>query len=85
MNLRHTKELPIYLTLKEVAELLKVKPRTIYAWVRTREFLTSAKVVCCVFVSMQFSPGMSRFDRANKQHPTAARQKCARARMRPLL
>ena len=27
------KELPIYLTLKEVAELLKVKPRTIYAWV----------------------------------------------------
>ena len=24
---------PIYLTLKEVAELLKVKPRTIYAWV----------------------------------------------------
>ena len=33
MNLRQTKELPIYLTLKEVAELLKVKPRTIYAWV----------------------------------------------------
>lgn len=32
MNLRQ-KELPIYLTLKEVAELLKVKPRTIYAWV----------------------------------------------------
>jgi excisionase family DNA binding protein len=24
---------PIYLTLKEVAELLKVKPRTVYAWV----------------------------------------------------
>jgi len=24
---------PIYLTLKEVADLLKVKPRTIYAWV----------------------------------------------------
>jgi excisionase family DNA binding protein len=23
----------IYLTLKEVAELLKVKPRTVYAWV----------------------------------------------------
>jgi excisionase family DNA binding protein len=33
MNLRQTKELPNYLTLKEVAELLKVKPRTIYAWV----------------------------------------------------
>jgi excisionase family DNA binding protein len=33
MNLRQTKELPIYLTLKEVAELLRVKPRTIYAWV----------------------------------------------------
>ena len=24
---------PTYLTLREVAELLKVKPRTIYAWV----------------------------------------------------
>ena len=33
MNLRQTKELPIYLTLKEVAELLRVKPRTIYDWV----------------------------------------------------
>src|SRR6185503_12185780 len=33
----------------------------------TRESLTSAKVVCYVFVLMQFSPGMSRFDRANKQ------------------
>ena len=33
MNIREAKELPIYLTLKEVAELLKVKPRTIYAWV----------------------------------------------------
>jgi len=32
-NLPQAKELPIYLTLKEVAELLKVKPRTIYAWV----------------------------------------------------
>ncbi|HJZ12422.1 MAG TPA: hypothetical protein VJ521_09745 [Acidobacteriota bacterium] len=31
MNLKQAKELPIYLTLKEVAELLKVKPRTIYA------------------------------------------------------
>ena len=29
----NTKEPPIYLTLKEVAELLKVKPRTVYAWV----------------------------------------------------
>jgi excisionase family DNA binding protein len=33
MNIEKAKELPIYLTLKEVAELLKVKPRTIYAWV----------------------------------------------------
>ncbi len=33
MNIREAKELPIYLTLKEVSELLKVKPRTIYAWV----------------------------------------------------
>ena len=32
-NLAQTKEPPTYLTLKEVAELLKVKPRTIYAWV----------------------------------------------------
>ena len=33
MNIREAKELPIYLTLKEVAQLLRVKPRTIYAWV----------------------------------------------------
>ncbi len=33
MNLKQAQELPIYLTLKEVAALLKVKPRTIYAWV----------------------------------------------------
>ena len=33
MNIKEAKELPIYLTLKEVSELLKVKPRTIYAWV----------------------------------------------------
>ncbi|HKZ00897.1 MAG TPA: helix-turn-helix domain-containing protein [Pyrinomonadaceae bacterium] len=33
MNIKQAKELPIYLTLKDVAELLKVKPRTIYAWV----------------------------------------------------
>ena len=32
-NLAHVKEPPIYLTLKEVAELLKVRPRTVYAWV----------------------------------------------------
>jgi excisionase family DNA binding protein len=32
-NLAQAKERPIYLTLKEVAELLKVKPRTVYAWV----------------------------------------------------
>jgi excisionase family DNA binding protein len=29
-------EFPTYLTLKEVAELLKVKPRTVYAWVSDR-------------------------------------------------
>ena len=33
MSSEKAKEFPIYLTLKEVAELLKVKPRTIYAWV----------------------------------------------------
>ena len=33
MSINNAKELPVYLTLKEVAELLKVKPRTIYAWV----------------------------------------------------
>jgi excisionase family DNA binding protein len=32
-NLGQAKEPPIYLTLKEVAELLKVKPRTVYSWV----------------------------------------------------
>jgi excisionase family DNA binding protein len=32
-NLAQKKEPPIYLTLKEVAELLKVKPRTVYSWV----------------------------------------------------
>lgn len=32
-NLVQAQMPPIYLTLKEVAELLKVKPRTIYAWV----------------------------------------------------
>ena len=36
MNTKPTIELPIYLTLKEVAELLKVKPRTFYAWVSDR-------------------------------------------------
>ena len=33
MIAQQNKEIPIYLTLKELAELLKVKPRTIYAWV----------------------------------------------------
>lgn len=33
MNLKRAKEMPIYMTLKEVAALLKLKPRTIYAWV----------------------------------------------------
>ena len=32
-NLAQAEEPPTYLTLKEVAELLKVKPRTVYAWV----------------------------------------------------
>lgn len=32
-NLVQAKDRPIYLTLKEVAELLKVKPRTVYSWV----------------------------------------------------
>ena len=32
-NVAQANQLPIYLTLKEVAELLKVKPRTVYAWV----------------------------------------------------
>ena len=32
-NLVQTQLPPTYLTLKEVAELLKVKPRTVYAWV----------------------------------------------------
>ena len=32
-SLAQAKEPPTYLTLKEVAELLKVKPRTVYAWV----------------------------------------------------
>ena len=32
-NLAQANQIPIYLTLKEVAELLKVKPRTVYAWV----------------------------------------------------
>jgi excisionase family DNA binding protein len=32
-NLVQAQMPPIYLTLKEVAELLKVKPRTVYAWV----------------------------------------------------
>jgi len=32
-NLVQPQSPPTYLTLKEVAELLKVKPRTVYAWV----------------------------------------------------
>ena len=31
--MKRSDELPTYLTLREVAELLKVKPRTVYAWV----------------------------------------------------
>lgn len=40
-NLNSSRELPVYLTLKEVAELLKVKPRTVYARVSVEEFRTS--------------------------------------------
>ena len=36
VDLNSTSEFPIYLTLKEVADLLKVKPRTVYAWVSDR-------------------------------------------------
>ena len=43
MNTKPTLELSIYLTLKEVAELLKVKPRTIYAWVSDRRILFERK------------------------------------------
>jgi excisionase family DNA binding protein len=32
-NLAQEQLPPTYLTLKEVAELLRVKPRTVYAWV----------------------------------------------------
>jgi excisionase family DNA binding protein len=32
-NLAQAQIPPVYLTLKEVAALLKVKPRTVYAWV----------------------------------------------------
>ncbi len=31
--MRTNERVPVYLTLKEVASLLKVKPRTIYGWV----------------------------------------------------
>jgi excisionase family DNA binding protein len=36
VDVNSSTEFPIYLTLKEVAELLKVKPRTVYAWVSDR-------------------------------------------------
>lgn len=36
VDVNSSTELPVYLTLKEVAELLKVKPRTVYAWVSDR-------------------------------------------------
>jgi len=49
MNLKQAKELPIYLTLKEVAELLKVKPRTIYAWVSDRRIPFERKGGSCGF------------------------------------
>jgi len=33
MKTSESREIPTYLTLKEVADFLKVKPRTVYAWV----------------------------------------------------
>lgn len=84
MSSEKDKELPIYLTLKEVAELLKVKPRTIYAWVSDKRIPYERKVVCCVFVSMQFSPGMSQLD-SKKIRLQIRNDGSARARMPPLL
>ena len=37
VDVNSSSEFPIYLTLKEVADLLKVKPRTVYAWVSDRK------------------------------------------------
>ena len=36
VGVNSSSEFPIYLTLREVADLLKVKPRTVYAWVSDR-------------------------------------------------
>ena len=36
VDVNSSSEFPTYLTLKEVADLLKVKPRTVYAWVSDR-------------------------------------------------
>jgi len=33
MNGKEFDQIPIYLTLRQVADFLKVKPRTVYAWV----------------------------------------------------
>jgi excisionase family DNA binding protein len=33
MKNTESSKIPVYLTLKQVAEFLKVKPRAIYAWV----------------------------------------------------
>lgn len=33
MNGKESNQIPTYLTLKQVAVFLKVKPRTVYAWV----------------------------------------------------
>ena len=44
MNAQQNKEIPTYLTLKELAELLKVKPRTIYAWVSGADAFTLAAI-----------------------------------------
>lgn len=33
METKTSREIPVFLTLREVAAFLKVKPRTVYAWV----------------------------------------------------
>ena len=59
VKLNSSRELPVFLTLKKVAELLKVKPRTVYAWVSVEEFHTSVGG-CCAFDLMLWSLGISR-------------------------
>jgi excisionase family DNA binding protein len=60
MNIKEAKELPIYLTLKEVAELLRVKPRTIYAWVSDKRIPYERKGGLLRFRLDVGSPGTNR-------------------------